>query len=59
MAERKSFVEKAAEWSKKIDYFLIGSGIVLFYFIPGVGAALTIVPASKLEQWAKKRKQKN
>ena len=63
MAERKSFVEKVAEWSKKIDYFLIGSGIVLLYFVPGVGAAviigsaLTIVPAQKLEEWAKKRRK--
>ena len=64
MAERKSFVEKIAEWSKKIDYLLIGSGIVLLYFVPGVGAAIiigsaiTIVPAGMLERWAKKRRQK-
>lgn len=63
MAERKGFVEKVAEWSKKLDYLLIGSGIVLLYFVPGVGTALiigsavTIIPADMLERWAKKQKQ--
>jgi len=64
VTERKSFFEKIAEWSKKLDILLIGSGILLLYFVPGVGAAviigsaITIVPAEILSRWAKKRKQK-
>lgn len=62
MAERRGFVEKIAEWSKKIDYLLIGAGVVVLYFVPNVGAAiiigsaLTIVPAEMLRRMAKKKK---
>jgi len=60
--ETRSFVEKAAQFAKKLDVFLIGSGIVLLFFAPPAGAALivgsavTIIPEDMIERWAKKRR---
>lgn len=57
----KESIEKGAEFAKKWDFILIGSGLVVFAFAPGLGAAMiigsaiTIIPEEKLRRWARKR----
>lgn len=58
--ERGSTLEKLAKISKKIDVVMIGGGLAIFVFNPGVGAAiiigsaLTIIPAEMILRRKKK-----
>ena len=58
--ERSSTIEKFANISKKIDVVMIGGGLAIFVFNPGVGAAiiigsaLTIIPAEMILRRKKK-----
>jgi hypothetical protein len=63
--ERKSWVEKIAEWSKNIDIVMIAVGFGIYVIfnktfgaIIVIGSALTMVPAEMIERWSKKRKTK-
>ncbi len=65
MAERKPFLEKITEWSKKIDMVMIAVGFgiyVIFNKAVGavivIGSALTIIPAEMIEKWSQQRKKK-
>ena len=57
----KEAVEKSASFFKKIDFFLIGSGVVIMAFAPAfgavmiIGSSITIIPAEMAQRWAKKK----
>jgi len=64
-AERKSFLEKAAEISQKADTYMIAAGAGIYLLVsPSLGAAiiigsvLTIIPAKAIERWFKRRRTK-
>lgn len=63
-AERKSFIEKAAEFSKKLDYITIAIGGGIFILgnatvgaVLVIGSALTIIPADMIARRAKRKRQ--
>lgn len=60
--ERQSLIERAAEFSKKVDYVVIAAGGMVFLLNPAVGIAiilgsvLTMIPAEMIKKSAKRRR---
>ena len=61
--ERLSKTEKLAEFSKRVDYVVIGIGMGIYILFKKsvsliliIGSVLTLIPAAFIGNWAKRRR---